>query len=343
MLSFGTPALAEGPSAARAPSVDTQGVYPLPELGEDWKKIESIHTRVHYLSDNSGTARSLLEHAESSIPRLSEELDLPTGGVIDIVLSPDTEHFREVQPGTPPTWADATAWPQSGMIFMRAPKARNPSSRPLTQVLDHELVHVILGRAFAPNPVPSWLQEGTAQLLANEYTPDLTKQLASGLLGDNLLELDDLTTGFPSGSSKAALAYAQSADLMAYIRTEYGDDAFHGLIQHMADGKPADAAIRLATGKSMSEVDREWRGRLESGPLWLQAVVNDTSLIGMAAILFALGFWRFRARKKAILDQWEEEEAARDLLYARLARHWETGEPMFVDAESFPISPVESE
>jgi hypothetical protein len=321
----------------------TEDVYPLPELGDEWDAIESIYSRIHYQADNRGTARTLSVHAEESIPRLAQELGLPTGGVMDIVLSPDTEHFREIQPGTPPQWADATAWPRSGLIFLRAPGERGGGMRPLNQVLDHEIVHVVLGRAFAPTTVPRWLQEGTAQLLAREYTPELTEQLASGVLGDNLLELQDLTTGFPQGPTKARLAYAQSADFMAHIRTDYGEEAFQDLIQHLADGKPADAAIRLATGRSMTEVDKDWRERLESGPLWLQAVVNDTTLLAMAGLFFALGFWRFRARKKAILDQWEKEEAAQDALYARMAELWQSGDPTVIDIESSPSGHAESE
>ena len=101
----------------------------------------------------------------------------------------------------------------------------------------------------------------------SQYTPEVTEQLASGLLGDTLLELGDLTTGFPSGPSKARLAYAQSADFMAHIRAEYGEEAFQNLIQHLVDGKPTDAAIRLALGKSMTDVDKEWRSRLRiTGP-----------------------------------------------------------------------------
>ena len=328
-----TPAWADGPSMTQGRLPQQEQVYPLPEFGEDWQSVESIYARLHFESGHEGTARMLLEHAEAAVPRIAEELSLPTGGVIDIVLSPNTEHFQNIQPGTPPKWADATAWPRSGLIFLRAPAARANSVRPLTQVLDHEIVHVVLGRAFAPNPVPRWLQEGTAQLLALEYTPEVTEQLASGLLGDTLLELGDLTTGFPSGPSKARLAYAQSADFMAHIRAEYGEEAFQNLIQHLVDGKPTDAAIRLALGKSMTDVDKEWRSRLESGPLWLQAVVNDTTLLAVTGLLFAVGYWRFRGRKRAVLDEWEREENERDALYAQMNQQWERNQYWVIDGD----------
>jgi hypothetical protein len=324
----------DGPSMSEAEPTRLSQVHPMPELGDGWQSIETIYARVHHRSEDTAVARQLSAHAEVSIPRLSKELALPTGGVMDIVISPDTEHFRATQPGTPPQWADATAWPQSSLVFLRSPRDRGGQARPLTQVLDHEVVHVVLGKAFAPQQVPRWLQEGTAQLLAKEYTAELTKQLAAGLLGDNLLELQDLTTGFPQSPARARLAYAQSADFMAHIRADYGEEAFQNLIQQLAQGRPTDAAIRLATGRSVAEVDEEWRDRLESGPLWLQAVVNDSSLLAMAGLLFALGYWRFRARKIAVLKEWEREEEAQDALYAQMAEYWDSDRSQVIDIEA---------
>ena len=99
----------------------------------------------------------------------------------------------------------------------------------------------------------------------------------------------------------------------------------------------------LATGRSMTDVDREWRDRLESSPLWLKAVVSDTSLLAITGLLFALGFWRFRRRKKDILAQWEEEEASRDLLYDRVIRYWEHEEPTIIDVEISDVPPTNLE
>ena len=92
----------DGPSMSQAEPTRLSQVHPMPELGDDWQTHETLYARVHYLAEDAAVARQLSEHAERSIPRLSKELALPTGGVMDIVISPDTEHFRETQPGTPP-------------------------------------------------------------------------------------------------------------------------------------------------------------------------------------------------------------------------------------------------
>jgi hypothetical protein len=83
------------------------------------------------------------------------------------VVASDAD-FRALQPGQPPTWADATAYPAAGPICLRAPALRSGTDTRLEQVLDHELVHVLLGRAFAPAQPPTWLQEGIARVFAGE-------------------------------------------------------------------------------------------------------------------------------------------------------------------------------
>ena len=85
---------------------------------------------------------------------------LPVGRTVHVYVARTQEQFRTLQPGNAPTWADATAYPGMGTVFLRDPKIRIATDEPVEQVLDHELVHILLGRAFAPAIPPSWLQEG---------------------------------------------------------------------------------------------------------------------------------------------------------------------------------------
>jgi hypothetical protein len=80
-------------------------------------------------------------------------------------------HVPHAAAGPSPEWADATAWPELGAIFLRSPDIRVGGDEPLEQVLDHELVHVLLGRAFGDEQPPIWLQEGVAQVLAKQLGP----------------------------------------------------------------------------------------------------------------------------------------------------------------------------
>src|SRR5690606_24960154 len=110
-------------------------------------------------------------------PELADELGVPIGDTIHVYVTPSTQAFRELQPGSPPTWADATAYPGRGVVYLRAPEARGGAADPIEQVLEHELTHILVGRAFLPNHPPSWLQEGVAQVVSGEHEPGLSREL----------------------------------------------------------------------------------------------------------------------------------------------------------------------
>jgi hypothetical protein len=312
-----------GDAVAGAPSMSA-GPDPVAATAEvampaDWVSEFGRYVVVHAAPEDARVARRLATHADTAVPRLADALGLPAGQRIRVVVAPDDRTFATMQPGTPPTWADGTAWPLQGLVFLHAPDARRGDATALETVFDHELVHVMLGRAFAPRRVPHWLQEGSAQLLANEIRPDQTDRL--GALGgaDALLRLDDITGSWPADPVRAQLAYAQSAHLVAFLRNTYGQDAFHELVRRLARGQDVDASLRAATGLTAHQIDTAWRTRLASSPLWMKQVFTDTTLLGLGGFMLVAGFFAHRKRRREQLARWEREEAVQDAIYASLA------------------------
>ena len=316
-------ALARGAEMRALEEVDYDGVFaetPAPPAG--WRTVEGLYTRIHAHPDDLPTARHLADHADLSVPLLTRGLGVPSGATIEVFLAPDTETFRAMQPGTPPQWADGTAWPLRGLVYLRSNSVRIGTDEPLTQVLDHELVHIILGRAFSPRPVPRWLQEGAAQILAEQYSSELTDRLASGLLGGSLLKLDEITRGFPSDAGRARLAYAQSADLVAYLQNTYGEETLAEVTRGLASGKSVNQSLRDSTGVTAFELDRAWRSRITASPMWLKPLVADSTLLAVTGVIFVAGGVLVRRRRREILDRWAEDEKLQDAIYSSLVGPW---------------------
>ena len=321
--------------------IHTVGPPPVPA---DWVEIESPMARVYATSGDRPTALRLSRHIAARLPDLADQLQLPIGNRIHVVLAPTQAEFHSLQPGKVPGWADGTAWPQRGWIFLRAPRLRGEATDPLETVLMHELVHILLGRAFGARPVPQWLQEGLAQLMAGEYSAETTATLANGVLGDNLLSLYELSRGFPRGALRAQLAYAQSADFMAYIRNTYGMGAIQTLIAEMARGEAFAPAVRIATGDLVDDIDAAWRGRLRDSPLQLTPLMNEGVWWAFGALLVPLAWFLVRRRNQKVVARWRREEVLEDALYRTLERQlheWE--EPGADDDEQVgpPIWPVQ--
>lgn len=276
----------------------------------------------------------LADHADEALPRLADELGIPPELSVSVTLAPSQVAFRDMQPGRAPTWADGTAWPSDGLIFLRSPRLRPGTSTPLSTVFDHELVHVLMGQAFGDRPVPTWLQEGVAKVLAREVNESMTDALAGAMLTGRLLSLDEITRGFPAEPGRAQLAYAQSTDLVAFIRNHWGKEALQMVIRRMAAGEDVDTALRAATGLSPRALDAAWRGRLLASPLWLKALAQPGLWLGGGSLLFVVaGLFRLR-RSHRKYDEMAKQEDLEDrrreeALMAALARRVPPSAPLW--------------
>jgi hypothetical protein len=258
----------------------------------------------------------LSRYGSDAVPRLADELGVPVGGRISVVVAETDEEFHALQPGRTPEWADATAWPEAGVIYLRSPRARGASAKPLETVFDHEIIHVLLGQAFAPHRTPRWLQEGMAQEYAGEGSAG-TLALATGVLYDDLLTLEDLHRGFPRQPEQARLAYAQSAHFVGFIRSEYGEEAMQEIVRTLARGASIDAAVYAGTGLPLHELDQQWRADLASGPLWVLPLTAEEGIGVAMGVLAVLALIRQRRRTRARLRGMADEEAAFEAMIAR--------------------------
>ena len=229
----------QAPDTAPRPEVED------PEGG--WRTEIGLYADVHGDWSDQAVLLRLANHAAVSIPQLAERLGVRPSGPIDVYVLSSEADFQRLQPGRTPDWADGTAWPNHGLIFLKTPSIRPGNADPLEQVLDHELVHILLGQAFDGRPVPRWFQEGMAQFYSGEATFEKAIALARNDFGLEPLPLANITGGFPPDPARAQLAYAQSADFIAWLHARGGDASLRTLVRELAAGTPLGVATTLAT------------------------------------------------------------------------------------------------
>lgn len=286
-------------------------------LPEDWIASPDTYATVHGAPEDSVTVTRIAEHVATALPLLSARLGVPAGAAVDIVIAPTNALFGSLQPGHTPDWADGTAWPDRGEIFLHAPSARRGHAPRLEQVTDHELVHILVGRAFQGRPVPRWLQEGLAQFYAGELGPQTAEVLTRGAATGRLLPLKRISAGFPADALGAQLAYAQTADFTAFLAQragggERGDAVLRKLLAAGQRGATLEEAVYAATGEELGVIEAAWRARWLSP--WVRA--NGLAQSGIpalaAATLLAVGAWRRRRRYHAGLERLEAQERAEE-------------------------------
>ena len=160
----------------------------------------------------------------------------------------------------------------------------------------HEMTHLYVDEAIEGPGVrmPSWLNEGLAMYF--ESGPrGRDRVLARAAVGDRLIPLRSMGT-VPGRPDEIRTFYAQSWSIVRYLMDSYGEGRMSDLLAEIGDGAPVSAAVQTVYGKSLEEIDADWRNSLARRtslfPRPDPGTFGTSMLIGaaMAAAMLAVGF-----------------------------------------------------
>jgi hypothetical protein len=210
----------------------------------------------------------------------------------------------------PPDYATGVAYPRWGLILlsMSAPDTWEPPD--LQVVLIHELSHVALYRAVRGNEVPRWFNEGVAIHQSEVRLLPRMESLLRAAAQRSMLRLSELDTHFPDRPNEVNIAYAQSADVVGFLRRSHNDERrFHRLIQSLHDAETFDTALATAYGWTRVGLERQWRESLRTRYRILPALLAGSTIWVGAAILVLFAYRRKRRYHHMKLAQMGHREA----------------------------------
>ncbi|MEW6265576.1 MAG: peptidase MA family metallohydrolase [Thermodesulfobacteriota bacterium] len=277
--------------------------------------VEAATDRVEVVHQpgQADLAETLARQTEKALSRLEAEFGLKPEGRVSIILTSSQSEFMRAQPrGAPvPEWAAGTAWPEFNLIVLKTRQAAAGTSP--EKVLLHELAHLVLGRLFQTAAVPTWLNEGLAMHLADDWDPGRQLIMARALASERLIPLSNLVEGFPEERFEAATAYAESYYLVAFLKDRYGPEAMGRLIRHIGLGASPRHVLLQITGWPADRLEEEFNKwlRRRFSVFWI--VTNPESLWLLAALLLLAAVWIKRRAARRRLADWEAaDEAEKD-------------------------------
>ncbi len=209
----------------------------------------------------------------------------------------------------PPDYATGVAYSRWGVILltMSAPQTWEPPD--LEVVLVHELSHIALYRAVRGNPVPRWFNEGVAIHQSEARLLPRMESLLRAAAQRSMLRLSELDKYFPDHPHEVNIAYAQSADVVAFLRRSDTDQRrFHRLIQSLRGGETFDTALAAGYGWTRAGLERQWRDSLRTRYRILPALLAGSTIWVAAAILVVFAYRRKRRYHHLKLKQMAHRE-----------------------------------
>jgi hypothetical protein len=155
-------------------------------------------------------------------------------------------------------WIGGQANPTLGVIVTAIAAGDDSEVR---RIIPHELSHQVLHQA-TENPyggAPPWFDEGLAVHNQEVRDRDFDDLVARAAKENRLIPLEALESSFPADPGQALLSYAQSRDMVEHIIDTYGAGKLQELVAAFAAATPVDQAVRQVLGRTVDELDAEWR------------------------------------------------------------------------------------
>ncbi|MBI3092425.1 MAG: hypothetical protein HYY96_17335 [Candidatus Tectomicrobia bacterium] len=290
-----------------------------------WLSRETAHFTVRYTKVDAYITETLVAIAESSYAEVATALGVAEAFRADLYVAPDEATFEQLLRGAArlPEWVAGVAVPQRRLILLKSPRLLKGLEPHYPSLLPHELSHLLLAqRLGACDEAPSWLDEGLAQYLAQEWDMGKRATLLKASLTGSFLPLGEITAGFPRQRELAELAYAEGLSFVSYLIRVQGWSGIQRLLTALRARCDFEPAFREAYAASLRSYEAAWLARLKERYTWLPVLTGGGSLFFLGALLVVTGYVRKRRATKAKLRQWEEEEqAARMSAAVRVLRH----------------------
>ena len=336
-------------SVADAPQTGV-GVLRMPPLPAGFNTYDAGWVRFVYHPSSRERVQPLIAQAEAVRHDLSERLGFPVLSEVRVEIARTPGEMATFAPsGAPyPEYAAGVAYSEIGLVLLSLTPVHPGAEQDLAEVFRHELAHVALHDAVNGQPVPRWFNEGFAMFASGESSFVRMKTLAMSTIGGSLIPLHDLDRSFPNDETKAQVAYAEAQDVLRFLVRREDIHRFRSLVTELRDGKSFEQGVLDAYGEELSTVEFEWREDASRRyTIWI--FLLSGSFVWVIALGVFVWAWRRRKRRdKLTLQRWAKEEAAEDVLRARLAQRAEAARVHIVlaksaDAPSAQLAPNMSE
>ncbi|MFM8320575.1 MAG: peptidase MA family metallohydrolase [Chloroflexota bacterium] len=266
-----------------------------------WSSLEEPPFHVYWYEGDLQFAQDVLDAAQQGVIQVQQLIPLPLPTTLDIYIYPDSATMKEALHPNSADWVAGHADPDLGVVVAALPTG--PDRQLLIQQrIPHELMHILLYQStnLGYRSLPTWLNEGLSSLAELYPSSDYQIILEDAVARDALLPMSSLCQSFPRDASNAILSYAQSASFVKYLHGAYGTSGLQELISTYANGLDCERGAQRALGRSLSQLERSWRGEALAEDTTAAAAANLLPwVVLLAAVLAApLGLVLHRARSR---------------------------------------------
>jgi hypothetical protein len=182
------------------------------------------------------------------------------------------------------------------------------------QITVHEIVHIVLARAYPSIPIPRWFHEGVAMLLSGELSFEENTTISKAIFLGRLMPLRSIDSVNNFGRWRADLAYSQSHLAALFLVEQYGMAVLPEILRAARLSRDFNSGMLKAIGLSTREFEDMVEKYIASKYRFVFFVTDSYIWWLLIAFLFIAAFTVTMARNRkraAAMEEAERREAER--------------------------------
>ena len=273
---------------------------------QSYLRQDSARFVVLYTQQDAAAVSGFWSVIRDNLPVVERRLRLELADTVAFVIAPNAREWARLTQGAP-LWANGLAYPQRGVAVLKSP-ALGARYGPLATTALHEYVHLLL-HAGAPNAdFPRWLDEGLAQVAAQQLEYVDGHLLARAVAFGRLHSFSRLEGLMSMSEPEAQLGYAESAVAAEFLESRYGPAGVANLVHEVRRGREFEAAFLSLFGSSVGAFESDYQDFVRRK--YRFSFLADTDLWVPAAfviLVLAAGVAVWMRRRRTVA-RWKEED-----------------------------------
>jgi hypothetical protein len=261
---------------------------------------------VEYRKQDSGWVKDLISRVDAARRTISRATDDAFLVPISVIYAPDHVSFVKLAG----SWAEnsmAVAVPGTNEIVINSDAVRKAQSDVMEPVLVHEFAHLYLGLR-CKRPLPRWLNEGIAMIIAGEWTMDDSAGVVLAAIAHRLIPLRDIESTFPVQQDRQRLAYRESYSAATFIIKGNSGGSLPLFLQQIRGEEGSTRILDFFNPIHRDAIESAWSSSLRSHSNWV-LLAFSSGVIWTLITLLAVIAWlirKWRARRMA--QEWEDDD-----------------------------------
>jgi hypothetical protein len=261
---------------------------------------------VLYPSDDP-FADSAMYYLDSFELAISHFLNFELDTTVTVYIANSESEFENLVGDKFPDWGAGAASLRDASIFIKSPKYIR-TGKSFSELLGHELTHIMLYRAAGRQWLPRWIHEGLSMKLSGEWSFGQDILVARAAWTNNLIELLRLEQLSAFNGAEANLAYTESYLAVSSLATRSDPYILSDILEAYRETKDFRKSFKMMVGVDYLTWADKWLERTSMQYHFLLFIFDSKLFWIMVPILFIFLFLMKKRQNMKTKKRWRREE-----------------------------------